>query len=102
MGEQRPRLELVAPVAPGNRRLQRLGLGLLLSLVVGFPALSGAIGAEPGFELWIGRFLLTVAASVASVLTLGRLYDRFTAAADARDLARASASTEAPIEKGRP
>lgn len=101
MAEQGQRLELVGPPQPADRRRQRLGLGLLLSLVVGFPALSAAVAGEASFELWMARFLLTTAATVGAVLALGWLYDRFTAVAEPATPDPGPAPAPAPTGRGR-
>jgi hypothetical protein len=68
------RIELVEP-AGGDHRTQRIGLGLLLSLVLGFGPLRDAVVGNGSFEGAVGRFLICVAVSEAAVLVLGRLLD---------------------------
>lgn len=72
-------VQLVRRADDAGRRTARLGLGLLVSLVVGWPALGAALAGGDGFEAAVIRFLLGVAVSVAGVLALGSLYDHFTA-----------------------
>lgn len=63
--------------------MTRLGIGLLVSLVVGWPAIAGALSGSASFELAVVRFVATVVGSVGAVLALGWLYDSF-ALANAR------------------
>lgn len=79
MAERSPQIQLVGAPSPSAQRSRRLGLGLLLSLFIGWPALSLAVTEADAFEASLARFLLGVALSVTSVLLLGGLYDRFTA-----------------------
>ena len=81
MGEQGPSgavVQLVRPAEPSARRTTRLGLGLLLSLAVGWPGISAGLDGSVPFEAAVVRFLLAVAVSVGAVLGLGGLYDHFT------------------------
>lgn len=99
MAERTPQIQLVGPPSPSAQRSRRLGLGLLLSLVIGWPALTSAVADAEAFEASVARFLLGVALSVTSVLLLGGLYDRFTADADDDDPAPVPTP---PHERGTP
>lgn len=77
-------VQLVRAAEPGAQRATRLGIGLLVSLVVGWPALAGALRGGDHFEGSVLRFVVSVAVSVAGVLLLGALYDHFLAAARRR------------------
>lgn len=70
-------VRVLAAVDPAARRMTRLGIGLLVSLVIGFPAIAGALRGSAEFELAVIRFVVTVVASVGGVLALGWLHDSF-------------------------
>jgi hypothetical protein len=73
-------VQIVRGPDAGARRATRLGVGLLVSLVVGWPSLGTALAGGDDFEASVVHFLLSVAVSVAGVLALGALYDHFTTA----------------------
>jgi Flp pilus assembly pilin Flp len=81
------RVDLVADVDPAARRAGRVGLGLLLSLPIGSPALLSVLQGGEGFEWALLRFLLSVAVAVGGVLFVSSLFDRFTMVAAAREAA---------------
>lgn len=86
MGERAPSgavVQIVRPAEASARRSTRLGLGLLVSLVVGWPGISAGLDGSVPFEGAVVRFLLAVAVSVAAVLALGGLYDHLAARAEA-------------------
>ena len=56
-------------------RTQRIGLGLLISLVIGFGPLNDAALGHGSFPLAVGRYLVCLACSLTGVLTLGHLLD---------------------------
>jgi hypothetical protein len=74
MAEGERRVELVRR-SPGGERAPRIGIGLLLSLILGAGPLSDAFRGNGSFEYAIGRFLVCVAVSVGAALLLGRLLD---------------------------
>lgn len=82
MGERTLQIQLVGVATPTARRARRLGIGLLVSLPLGWPALSTALTDPPAFEASVARFVATVALSVASVFFIIGLHDRFTAGQD--------------------
>lgn len=108
MAEPRPAatvtVQLVrAPDAPA-RRTTRIGIGLLVSLVAGWPALTAAVAGD-GFEGAVIRFLVTVALSVGGVLLIGSLYDRFTAedpTADGDAAGTTTPATDRPVGQEHP
>jgi hypothetical protein len=69
------RIELVAPAVDGDRRASRIGLGLLVSLAIGFGPLRDAALGSGSFPMAIVRYLACLACSVVAVLVLGRLLD---------------------------
>jgi hypothetical protein len=69
------RVELVSDAEDDNQRSQRIGIGLLLSLIVGSGPLGDALNGNGSFEHAIGRYLLTAGACVGATLVLGRLLD---------------------------
>jgi hypothetical protein len=69
------RVELVRRETPGGHRTQRIGIGLLLSLVLGVGPLNDAFRGNGSFEHAMGRFLFCVGVGVGAVLMLGRLLD---------------------------
>ena len=74
MAEEK-RIELVEPAPDPDHRAQRIGLGLLGSMVLGWAPLNDAFHGNGSFEGAIARFLLCVIVSVGAVLFLGRLLD---------------------------
>jgi hypothetical protein len=69
------RVELVEPVPDRDRRFGLIGLGLLLSLVVGFEPLREAAFGAGSFPAAMARYLACVVCSVLGMLGLGQLLD---------------------------
>jgi hypothetical protein len=63
------------PPVPIDHRAQRVGLGMLASLAVGYGPLRDAVTGVGSFEEAIGRYLLCLGGSVAAALILGHLLD---------------------------
>lgn len=61
--------------ASADMRPARIGLGLLVSVVVGWGPLTDAMGGHGSFEAALLRYLVCLAVSVGAVLLLGRLLD---------------------------
>ncbi|MGF1599690.1 MAG: hypothetical protein ACFCVK_22715 [Acidimicrobiales bacterium] len=74
MAEGGRRVELIDRTTNDNRP-QRVGLGLLASLVVGFGPLDDAFSGNGSFEGAMFRFGVCVVGCVAAALVLGRLLD---------------------------
>lgn len=74
------RMELVGGRAPPQLEAGRVGLGLLVGLLAGHRSLFGAASGRVAFEPALAYFVVTVLIAVGGVLTIGVLYDRFSAA----------------------
>ena len=74
MAESDKRIELVDHATNENRP-QRIGLGLLASLVVGSGPLRDAFSGNGSFEGAMARFGICVAGCVTAALVLGWLLD---------------------------
>jgi hypothetical protein len=69
------RVELVEPAPENQGRVSRIGLGLLVSIVIGFDPLRDAALGTGSFPMAMFRYLACLGCSVAGMLALGRLLD---------------------------
>ncbi len=74
MTDDGKRIELVLNRQTANRT-SYVGLGLLISLIVGYGPLTDALFGHGSFEGALGRFVACVAVCVVGVSSLGRLLD---------------------------
>lgn len=86
MPDEGKRVELTGPAPEDGNRMQRVGLGLLLSLGLGYGPLSDAIRGHGSFTQAMVRFLLCLGFSLTVVMALGRLLDSAPAVEDDPDL----------------
>lgn len=73
--ESERRVELVGTAPEQGSRLQRIGVGLLVSLGIGFGPLRDAATGNGSFTQAMVRYLACLACSVLAVMTLGGLLD---------------------------
>lgn len=76
MDERDRRVELVTETGSDGVRAQLVGAALVLSLVLGFPALRDAATGLGSFEFAIGRFLLCAVVCLAGANRLSRIFEQ--------------------------